>query len=165
MLFGAAYFVVPDRPPLFGKDNLFGNLLSVIGTLPGFYFAALAAVATFDRPGMDNEIDGPGAPTIDVVVKGVSGPVVLTRRMLLTYLFSYLTTLSLALCALLLALNALQPTAATIKTWMLTLEYGRLTYEVSNAFILLLVVLPVSALAVGTLHGIYFLTERIHQPY
>lgn len=158
------YVLLPVKPRLLGDGGLLGSMLGVIATLPGFYFAALAAIATFDRPGMDNEIPAP-APRIDVIVHGKPEPVDLTRRMFLSYLFSYLTTLSLGLCGLILALNALHPTIIMISTSINGWEHAAQIHSIGRAIIFIAISLPASALAITTLHGIFFLTERLHQPY
>ena len=64
-----AYAALPEKPSLLGDGGLLTDMLGIIATLPGFYFAALAAVATFDRPGMDVEIPDP-APVLSIRTKG-----------------------------------------------------------------------------------------------
>jgi len=159
-----SYWFLPAKPQLIGGAALLGDLLGVIATLPGFYFAALAAVATFDRPGMDVEIPDP-APELEIEMEGQREPIKLTKRMFLSYLFSYLTTLSLALCAYILALNALQPTMAIWSAAVMEWPHYAMAKDIVRVLVLASVVLPISALAVSTLHGIFFLTERIHQTH
>ncbi len=64
--------------------QLVNGLLQV---LIGFFVASLAAVATFQRPGMDENMRGK-APTLQG--KGV------TRRQYLCYMFGYLAFMSIA---------------------------------------------------------------------
>ena len=158
------YVALPVKPKLLGDGALFENMLGVIATLPGFYFAALAAIATFNRPGMDGEIPPP-APTIDVVVQGEAEPVALTRRMFLSYMFSYLTVTSLTLCMIIVALNALLPSIEYFQYKMIDWKYLCEIRLLGELAIMVVVILPMSALAFTTLHGLFFLTERIHQPY
>lgn len=100
------YILLPVRPVLTGKDGAAASALSIMSTLPGFYFAGLAAVATFGSAEMDKEMPHP-APTIDIVVSGRKVSSKLTRRLFLTYLFSYLVLLSFIVCFALLFLNTM----------------------------------------------------------
>lgn len=159
-----AYAALPQKPDLLGSGAMLSDMLTIIATLPGFYFAALAAVATFDRPGMDVEIPFP-APTLRISVHGKSDDVALTKRMFLSYLFSYLTTVSLGLCCAILLANAAEPTLAA---WTASWDNSSVTGMVADSLRVILVAsvaLPSSSLAVSTLHGIFFLTERLNQPH
>ena len=49
----AVYYFLPVKPALVGSNGLASNLLTLVSTLPGFYFAGLAAVATFSSATMD----------------------------------------------------------------------------------------------------------------
>lgn len=152
------YYMIPAQPPLMGDSGLLKSILGIISTLPGFYFAALAAVVTFDRPGMDRELPSP-APEIDVKIQDKYEPVKLTLRQFLCYLFAYMTTLSLFICVLIVASISAYP--SLIPHIQSLHEYIGIIKSVG----LFVIMLPLSALAVGTLHGIFFLTERVHQPY
>lgn len=158
------FAALPVKPKLMGGDALLGDILSILATLPGFYFAGLAAIATFDRPGMDVEIPPP-APMLVVQINGKSDTVHLTKRMFLSYLFSYLTTLSLAVCGLILLLNALEPSVAGWAVAAQALPYSGVITDLAKVAVFALVIVPVTSLAVSTLHGIFFLTERVHQPH
>jgi hypothetical protein len=159
-----AFAALPVKPKLLGGDGLMGDMLGIIATLPGFYFAALAAVATFDRPGMDVDIPDP-APTLKIRIHGKDDNVPLTKRMFLSYLFSYLTSVSLGLCGLILVVNALEPSiggwAASMRAWPMADAW----HDLAKIGCFALVVVPTAALAVSTMHGIFFLTERLHQPH
>ena len=82
----------PHEFALVGQDSLVQALNSLIGILIGFYIAALAAVATFDRPEMDELMKGDPA-TLDL--PGRDTPLLLTRRIFLTLLFGHLTLVSI----------------------------------------------------------------------
>lgn len=157
-----AYAALPMKPQLVGPDGLFSDLLSILATLPGFYFAGLAAIATFDRPGMDVEIPSP-APSLAIQIGGKVDVILLTKRMFLSYLFSYLTTLSLAVCVLILVINAMGPSiAAWVGEWQ-SVPNSKLIFGYARVGLFALVIVPITSLAVSTLHGIFFLTERVHQ--
>lgn len=153
----------PVQPALLGKDGLFSAAMSVLSTLPGFYFAGLAAVATFSNAYMDLEMPAP-APEIDIVTRGQTITNKLTRRQYLSYLFSYLVVLSLVLCFVLLALNALTGSVALWKSGVLQVRYGALIWEGLREIVLFPISYLLTSLLVVTLHGVFFLTERIHQP-
>lgn len=159
----AVYFILPARPVWLGKDGLVPGLLAILSTLPGFYFAGLAAVSTFGSPGMDNEMIAP-APKVKLFVQGKWVDSSLTKRQFLSYLFSYLVIISFVLCFGLLALSALDGTIAIWKSNVVALPIGNwvwraVSFVVGSGFVLIF-----ASMVVTTLHGIFFLTERMHQP-
>jgi len=163
ILVGALYAMLPVKPALSGSTGLVSSLLALVATLPGFYFAGLAAVATFGSTTMDHEMPAP-APEVEMRVRGQQVPVKLTRRLFLSYLFSYLVILSFGLCLALVAINALAPSIdilqATIANctgaaWPWLIVKGAVGFVLTFAF---------ASMVVSTLHGVFFLTEKIHQP-
>src|SRR5258706_8987546 len=71
----------------------FTDLLQV---LTGFYIASLAAVATFNKPGLDDPMAG-DPPTLREDYCAITTVKPLTRRRFLCLLFGYLSWLSLFL--------------------------------------------------------------------
>ena len=63
LLVGSVFLFLPSKPPLTGGDGLCRLLELVFSVLPGFFIAALAAVATFGKQELDYEMPDP-APTI-----------------------------------------------------------------------------------------------------
>ena len=61
----ALYLLLPVKPSLTASGGLLSNILTLLAVLPGFFIAALAAVATFNRPEMDEEMPAP-CPTIAI---------------------------------------------------------------------------------------------------
>jgi hypothetical protein len=159
----AFYCLLPEKPALLGKDGTISSALGLVSTLPGFYFAGLAAVATFGGPGMDNEMPSP-PPTLNVRVNGASVEVKLSRRQFLSYLFSYLVIISLILCAAMIMSNMMAPSLSNFHSVILGLKHGELTWNIGKAVYVAIMSWPFSAMIVTTLHGIFFLTEKIHQP-
>ena len=159
----AVYYSLPVSPPLVGKDALFSAALSVLSTLPGFYFAGLAAVATFANVNMDREMPAP-APTIQISIQGQAIQTPLTRRQFMSYLFSYLVIISFALCAVLLILNGVTGSLAAAKHGINILWNGFWILQSIKLISLSLILFLFGSLVTSTLHGIYFLTERLHQP-
>lgn len=67
-------------------DKIFG----FVQTLPGFYLAALSAIATFNNPGMDQYLLGTPLK-IKILINGSKEEIQLTRRRFLTTMFAFLT--------------------------------------------------------------------------
>src|SRR5689334_187541 len=67
-------FSVPLRPMIYLNGGLISQLLGLLQIMPGFYLAALAAIATFNRADMDGYMPQP-TPTVRVQIKGVSLPI------------------------------------------------------------------------------------------
>lgn len=157
------YSLLPVKPILVGSNGLFGSLLTLVSTLPGFYFAGLAAVSTFGSTTMDHEMPAP-APQVEMLVLGKQVPVKLTRRLFLSYLFSYLVILSFGLCFAFMAINAF---ASSID--VLQAAIGRWTgavwpWLVVKGAVCIVLTFVFASMLVSTLHGVFFLTEKIHQP-
>lgn len=91
-LIGSAIAHWPLQFNLVGERGLVETFNGLLGVLIGFFIAALAAVATFDRPGMDEVMRGE-SPTLTVPYR--KEPLALTRRMYLCLLFGYLTLVTL----------------------------------------------------------------------
>jgi hypothetical protein len=157
------YALLPEKPALVGSNGLAGSLLTLVSTLPGFYIAGLAAVATFGSATMDHEMPTP-APEVKMLVRGKLVSVKLTRRLFLSYLFSYLVILSFGLCFTFITINALAPSIdvlhASIVRWT-GIVWSWLIVKSAVGFAL---TFAFSSMVVSTLHGVFFLTEKIHQP-
>ncbi|MFT9063743.1 MAG: hypothetical protein ABF430_08055 [Acetobacter persici] len=163
ILAGAFYAVLPVKPALIGSSGLAGSVLTLVSTLPGFYFAGLAAVATFGSATMDHEMPAP-APEVEMRVRGQQVPVKLTRRLFLSYLFSYLVILSFGLCLALMAINAFAPSIHVLQA-----AIGRWTgvawpWLIVKGAVGLTLTFTLASMVVSTLHGVFFLAEKIHQP-
>ncbi|QNR96689.1 hypothetical protein ICJ04_14485 [Stenotrophomonas sp. 169] len=91
---------VLGRPGMIaGTSGLLDRLIIVFSVLPGFYIAALAAIATFNRPDIDTVMPSP-SPTLNVDIGGHENKIELTRRRFLAYLFAFLCWESFALLIL-----------------------------------------------------------------
>lgn len=157
------FYLLPSQPQLLGKDGLFKELMAFLSILPGFYFAGLAAVATFNGAGMDNEMPAP-APRLDIIVQGAVVSITLTRRLFLTYLFSYLVLSSFVMCFMLIAISALTPTISLLVEWNQNNNLFAYVYEAIKFSFLSFISFVGASLIVTTLQGVFFLTERMHQP-
>jgi hypothetical protein len=157
------FLLLPIEPKVLGEKSLTQYVLIFISTLPGFYIAALAAVATFDRPTLD-EIMPPPAPTMKLRTGLFSESVELTMRMFLSHMFAYLTTISFFTAALCIAAELIAP---SVQFWITKMPTGWLMHFVHMALkisYLSLLIWLISIIGITTLHGMYFLAERIHRP-
>ncbi len=159
----AVLYVLPVFPKMLGSDGTLAATLSIVSTLPGFYFAGLAAVATFPGLNMDRAMPSP-APILAITVAGVRADVELSRRQFLSYLFSYLVLLSFILCAAIVSLNAVSASIAQLKGSVLGWENG-VQYWFWLKFAAVATIIWLAAnIITATLQGMFFLSERIHQP-
>lgn len=123
--------------------EILDKLLIFLAILPGFYIAAIAAISTFQNPLLDCKLDGESAK-VDFLVSGEMIPTKLTRRQLLSLVFSYLSALSLFL--FLFAIIISQLIECELNIWILS--------TIFSVFFVQLVVI--------TLFGLYYLGERMH---
>ncbi|GAB2997893.1 hypothetical protein [Psychrosphaera aestuarii] len=133
-----------------GKDGLLAELSGFIVGLPGFLIAAIAAIATFNRPVIDQEMIN--APTINVKVgESKIEDMKLTRRDFLLRLFSYLTVLSIFLVIYQkLGLLTSVPTLLTS------------TFYIAEWFYVSVFFLFFWQLLTLILFGLYYLCERLN---
>ncbi|MEE9339777.1 MAG: hypothetical protein V3U87_17030 [Methylococcaceae bacterium] len=87
---------LPVSINIFGHNGLISVITGLIQILVGFYIAALAAVATFQKEGLDSFLAGEGA-TLVVQRRGIEKSIQLTRRKFVCYLFGYLAFVGIAL--------------------------------------------------------------------
>lgn len=140
-----------------GDGGLASKLTGFISNLPGFYIAALAAIATFNRAGIDNllisnrnngDLQSPYIVVKDVKSNGIpmTIEVEITRRVFLCLLFSFLTAESIILVIFsFLFSSLLLPGEA----------YLSLIYLSIFLFVFW-------QLIVSTFFGLYYLGDRIH---
>jgi hypothetical protein len=157
------YIVLPVKPTLIGPSGLSTSLLTILSTLPGFYFAGLAAVATFGSAAMDQEMPAP-APEVDMIVSGNVVQVKLTRRLFLSYLFSYLVVLSLGLCFAAVVMNAASSSIETFHLFLIRWTDSAWPWLVVKGVVGAALAFAFGSMVISTLHGVFFLTEKIHQP-
>lgn len=134
-----------------GLIDIFTGLLQI---LIGFYIAAAAAIATFDRQAMDQPMEGI-APELKIRVRGQTVTERLTRRRFLSFLFGYLSLLSFILYLLGAFVDLLEPNIVALVPHGI-IQLVRWT----SLFIYLFFACN---LVVTTLLGLYYMTERIHR--
>lgn len=133
---------------LTSSDGLIAGLTGFVSNLPGFFIAALAAVATFNKNDIDKLMANP--PKIEVLYQGNFLMVEMTRRRFLCVLFSYLTAVSIFLVIF-------SKIALSIN---LTTEYAvELSWVGVTVFFFVL-----WQMILATILGLYYLGERLHTP-
>lgn len=139
---------------VWGVAGVVSRLLGFIQNLPGFYIAALAAVATFG--GIDMKKLMPGTPpTMNTPYNGKMLPqMALTRGLFLTSMFAYLTALSLLLTLTAVAGLAL---AESVKSMVPVNLYPFLKTFATFTYLMF-----VAQLVCVTFWGLYYLGERMH---
>lgn len=139
---------------VYGTDGLISRLTHFIGILPGFFIAALAAIATFNRKDVDLHMPEP-TPKIDIVISGEPNTILLTRRRFLCMLFSFLTAQSIFLAVIgIFSISLAVPVS----------DFFGESSETLGIIFLSLYVFVFSQMLVSTFHGLYYLGDRLHQP-
>lgn len=145
---------------VYGTNGLFDKLLSFVQSLPGFFLAALAVVATFQLASLDKAMPGE-PPKVSIVYNGQLVAVDLTRRRMLCLMFSYLTAISFALTLVLIVVTTF---AEPLKIALGALSCGAAFIHALRWVILFVLSLATIQLVVITLWGLYYMGERMHTP-
>ena len=149
-------FVSKGGINFFGTGGVISMVLGYVQNLPGFYIAALAAIATFARPDIDVLMPGDPPPRIKSEDnRGVVNLIELTRRRFLCLLFSFLTIECIVLTFLSIAMLA--------SASALNLTLTGITHTILFCGAVFIYFLILFQLLIATLWGLYYLGERIHQ--
>lgn len=135
-----------------GDKGLLDKLNGLIGILVGFFIAALAAVATFDRPGMDEVMPGE-APKLMVVERGARYEIALSRRIFLSMLFGYLSLVSFFVYVAGVVIQLASQDGRHIPAEV---------FAVARPVVIFPYLFLVCNVAINTALGIYYLSYRIH---
>jgi hypothetical protein len=147
---------------LYAADGFIPGIINLLNLLIAFFIAALAAVATFDRPGLDDKLKGEPATMKRKDSKGVVRDHVLTHRQFICYLFGYLAFSSIMLLLILYGFRLVGHDAAAAVH--LKLALGKLDVDLKPilkligiyAFFFLF-----GQIIITMLLGIYFLSDRL----
>lgn len=158
----AIYWCLPLRIPLVGQVSVSGLAAPFFASLPGFFIAALAAVATFKGADLDREMSN---VTTKLTIRGEEADSRITLRIFLCYLFAYLTAISflgffLSASASLLAGNLHELTKMASDG-----QLGReqiATNGLRSIFVSGVAFVGAKVVFCTAL-GLYFLAERVHQ--
>lgn len=132
-------------------------LLGFFSSLPGFYIAALAAIATFGRNDIDNVLPEP-TPTVKLVTRGENVLVKLTRRRFLAMLFAFLTCESIALVLYSVFFLSYGAALADVGTFG---EVGSKIIIIAMTFVYFTLLMQMLA---ATFWGLYYLGFKLHEP-
>ena len=150
-------FLMKDKVNIFGVGGVITLVLGYIQNLPGFYIAALAAIATFARTDIDVLMPGNPPPQIrSEDNRGIINLITLTRRRFLCLLFAFLTAECIFLTFLSIFFVSIAP---GIKIYLSNEILSSITFYLAAGFYLLFLY----QLLITTLWGLYYLGERIHQ--
>lgn len=156
-------FFLDSKLTILGKYGLLERILELLVLLPGFYFAGLAAVATFGGSKMDAIMADP-PPQILLRIEGKPVKTSMTNRMFLSYLFAYLVVLSFAVCFVTTGVLLLSDFIIKSQNINIFIEENFVAWSALKFSFLFLYFASVGSLVISTLHGIYFLVERMSQP-
>lgn len=156
------YLALPVQPPILGDKKYLDYLLQIVGILPGFYIAALAAAATFVNPALDEEITGKDAPQLDVKRGGETFHVTMTMRVFICHLFSYLSAMSFITSLLAIAIIELEPSVDGLRYVFSGNPQIAAALTIVSFLSVALVTFYFLRILVITMHGLYFLVERMH---
>ncbi|TLF46040.1 hypothetical protein FEI13_17275 [Halomonas urmiana] len=123
-----------------------------LSSLPGFFVAALAAIATFNRLDIDKPMAGENPPKVETLINTQYRDVELSRRRFLCMLFSFLAVQSIVLSVV-----GLIPESFGF--------YGdgkiNVSGNVAYSFLAFYFFFAIQLLT-ATMHGMYYLGDRIH---
>lgn len=152
LLFGLKCF---GPVSLYADGGVIAKILGFVQALPGFYIAALAAIATFNKIDIDKTMPAP-APKIDILVQGQTVVIELTRRRFLCSMFAFLTAESLIIIVLAIF-------SQSIYVPFKTIIHGSLQIWASGLFMLMFFLL-FWQMIVTSFWGLFYLGDRLHQP-
>jgi hypothetical protein len=147
-------YISPAPADIWGESGLISKIQSFVQNLPGFYTAALAAVATFGGKEMLQPMSGK-PPKMRFLIEGVlTDKLELNRRLFLSVMFAYLTALSFLLTVCAVLLLTLAPVIKTSLIPALVPWFSALATAVYIMFFVQLITV--------TAWGLYYLGEKMH---
>lgn len=138
---------------VYGDNGVISRVLGFVQNLPGFYIAALAAIATFGRTDIDSIIPAP-TPMITEEREGVKDRIPLTRRRFLCMMFAFLTAESVSLVLVSILLLSIASEASFTHT---------VSLKIIGDFIFLGYLFVLYQMILATFWGLFYLGDRIHR--
>lgn len=140
---------------IYEDSGLIDKILGFVQVLPGFYIAALAAIATFNKLDIDKTMPAP-APKLDIKVNGKTASIELTRRRFLCSMFAFLTAESFVLIVLsIFSIVAHDSIASLLPAH---------THFLASTVFLFIFMLLFWQMILATFWGLFYLGDRLHQP-
>lgn len=152
-LFTLLMLVMMPGMNIYGDTGVVSRVLGFIQNLPGFYIAALAAIATFGRPDIDSIIPAP-TPMIVEHRFGAVNKIPLTRRRFLCMMFAFLTAESVVL--IITSIFVLSIGSDTGSEHLATIKVASRAFFFVYLFFLFQMIL-------ATFWGLFYLGDRIHR--
>lgn len=156
-------FLVIKGSLFFAKDGFLDKFSSFAGVLTGFYVAALIAIASV--PSGQTDLDGiitKGA--VHLHNKATNALKALTRRQYVCLMFGYLSFVSVtvSICSIIFVSLSF----GTLGAYRSLIGLGNLdfakTTELVRGIGVFLCALPISHMALTTVRGLYYLTDKIY---
>lgn len=158
------FWLLPVQPKLAGDGSLSRHMITIFAILPGFFIAAIAAVATFNRAEMDVTMPEP-APELKLRTGRDESYVKLTFRMFTSHLFAYLTTLSFCAVFLFVSVDLVAPSAKFLIGKIPDIGVRAIVEGILTVVYVWIVTWFAAKIVLTTLIGLYFLAERMHRPH
>ena len=136
-------------------QTAFESISTFVQVLPGFYIAALAAIASYSNPFVDNAMAG-SPPYLEEVDNRGTRKSYLSRRRFLTLMFGYLAAISIILTIFLFVVRLGYETKI--------LSVDPIIYYSIYSLLCFMFFAIFSQMVLVTLHGIYYLADRMHLP-
>ena len=162
VLFVLVYYAIPVKPAILGDKKYLDYVLQIIGTLPGFYIAALAAAATFNNPSLDEQMPGKEPPTLKVMRGGEKFDIPMTMRVFICHLFAYLSAISFGTALLGIAIIEFSPSLDALEQAYKSNQAIQYVVDTVRYLTVGAFTFYVAKVVTITLHGLYFLVERMH---
>jgi phage membrane protein len=147
--------IAPSRISASTLETLLSDMLSLTQSLPGFYIAALAAIATFNKISMDYVMPKP-PPTLYITEGEKSIKIEMTRRRFLCLMFAFLAAQSIFLCIILIFGKFIYiPVSQGIQE----------NYQIAaTAIFMFFIFFMFFQIIITTFWGIFYLGYRLHKP-
>ena len=127
---------------------------------PGFFLTALAAIAVFDKKNLDCQLPGRSMSICITGRGGIAEERPLTRRLLLSLMFSFLTVHSLTFCIVLLLVSCF---GTRVSIFLSTFPHW--VTSVCLCVSLFFIVMIFLQILLNMLIGLYYLGERFPANY